>query len=99
MLKVLGRPTSINVRKVLWTCEEIGRLLDLEPYGSGFQPVDTPAFMALNPNAQVPVIVDDGLVLWKSNTICRYLAGQAQREDLLPAAPAARARDEQWTVR
>jgi glutathione S-transferase len=96
MLKVLGKPTSINVRKVLWTCEEIGRPIELEPYGSGFQPVDTPAFKALNPNAQVPVIVDDGLVLWESNTICRYLAGQARREDLLPTAPAERARVEQW---
>ena len=96
MLKVLGKPTSINVRKVLWTCEEIGRPIELEPYGSGFQPVDTPAFKALNPNAQVPVIVDDGLVLWESNTICRYLAGQAGREDLLPTAPAERARVEQW---
>jgi glutathione S-transferase len=96
MLKVLGKPTSINVRKVLWTCEEIGRPIDLEPYGSGFQPVDTPAFKALNPNAQVPVIVDGDLVLWESNTICRYLAGQARREDLLPSAPAERARVEQW---
>jgi glutathione S-transferase len=96
MLKVLGKPTSINVRKVLWTCEEIGRPLELEPYGSGFQPTDTPAFKALNPNAQVPVIVDGDLVLWESNTICRYLAGQARREDLLPSAPAARAQVEQW---
>lgn len=96
MLKVLGKPVSINVRKVLWTCEEIGRPLELEPYGSGHQPTDTPAFKALNPNAQVPVVIDDGLVLWESNTICRYLAAHAQREDLLPAAPAARARIEQW---
>jgi glutathione S-transferase len=96
MLKVLGKPTSINVRKVLWTCEEIGRAVDLEPYGAGFRPIDTPEFTALNPNALVPVIVDDGLVLWESNTICRYLAGRAQRDDLLPFAPAPRARVEQW---
>jgi glutathione S-transferase len=35
-------------------------------------------------------------VLWESNTICRYLAAQAGREDLLPSAPVARARVEQW---
>ena len=96
MLKLLGKPTSINVRKVLWTCEEIGRAFDLEPWGSGFRPTDTPEFKALNPNAQVPVIIDDGLVLWESNTICRYLVGVAGREDLLPTAPAGRARVEQW---
>jgi glutathione S-transferase len=96
MLKVLGKPSSINVRKVLWTCEEIGRPVELEPYGTGFKPTDTPEFKAMNPNAQVPVIVDDGLVLWESNTICRYLAAHAGREDLLPSAPGARARVEQW---
>jgi glutathione S-transferase len=96
MLRVLGKPSSINVRKVLWTCEELGLRFELEPYGAGFKATDTPEFRALNPNALVPVIVDDGVVLWESNTICRYLAGRAQREDLLPAAPAARARVEQW---
>jgi glutathione S-transferase len=96
MLRVLGKPSSINVRKVLWTCEELGLRYELEPYGTGFTPTDTPEFRALNPNALVPVIVDDGVVLWESNTICRYLAGRARREDLLPAAPAARARVEQW---
>ena len=96
MLRVLGKPSSINVRKVLWTCEELGLRVELEPHGAGFKATDTPEFRALNPNALVPVIVDDGVVLWESNTICRYLAGRAQREDLLPAAPAARARVEQW---
>ncbi|MEE7560914.1 M24 family metallopeptidase [Xanthomonas sp. Kuri4-2] len=39
---------------------------------------------------------DGELVLWESNTICRYLAAQAGRDDLLPAVPAQRARVEQW---
>ena len=45
----------------------------------------------INPNAKVPVILDGSLVLWESNTICRYLAGKHGRSDLLPADPAARA--------
>ena len=44
----------------------------------------------------MPVLVDGDFVLWESNTICRYLAGREGRSDLLPAAPAARARVEQW---
>ncbi len=64
--------------------------------GIGFTPTQSPAFLALNPNAQVPVIIDDNGVLWESNTICRYLVGLHQRHDLLPAAPAPRARVEQW---
>jgi glutathione S-transferase len=96
MLKILGKPTSINVRKVCWTCEELGLAFELEPWGSGFRPTDTPEFRALNPNALVPVLLDGDAVLWESNTICRYLAGRQGRTDLLPAEPLARARVEQW---
>jgi len=42
------------------------------------------------------VLRDGELVLWESNTICRYLAAKAGRTDLLPAEPPARARVEQW---
>ncbi|TQT37693.1 glutathione S-transferase N-terminal domain-containing protein, partial [Xanthomonas perforans] len=96
MLEIYGKPSSINVRKVLWLCDELGLDYTLHAYGSGFASVQTPEFRALNPNALVPVIRAGELVLWESNTICRYLAARSQRDDLLPAAPAARALVEQW---
>lgn len=96
MLQVLGKPTSINVRKVLWTCAELGLPHELQPFGAGFGPTDTPDFIALNPNAMVPVIRDGEFVLWESNAICRYLAGAHARADLLPTAPRERALVEQW---
>jgi len=96
MLKLLGKPSSINVRKVLWLCAELPLEIEHEAWGSGFRPTQTPEFLALNPNALVPVIRDGEFVLWESNTICRYLAGREGRVDLLPTAPAARARVEQW---
>ena len=96
MLKVLGKPTSINVRKVLWVCEELALPYALEPWGHGLRDPDTPEFRALNPNAQVPVLCDGDFVLWESNTICRYLAARAGRHDLLPEEPRARALVEQW---
>ena len=96
MLRLLGRASSINVRKVRWTCAEIGRPFEREDWGIGFRPTSDPAFLALNPNAQVPVIVDGEFVLWESNTICRWLAAEARRTDLLPAAPRERASVERW---
>jgi glutathione S-transferase len=96
MMRVLGRASSINVRKVLWACDEIGLVFEHEPWGAGVRSTDDPAFKALNPNALVPVLVDDGFVLWESNTICRYLAARAGRTDLLPADAAPRASVEQW---
>ena len=96
MLKILGKSTSINVRKVLWTCVEIGLPFEQEEWGSGFRSTDAAEFHALNPNAMVPVIQDGEFVLWESNTICRYLASQHARLDLLPAHPRERALVEQW---
>lgn len=96
MLKILGKASSINVRKVLWACSELGLAYEREDWGSGFQPTDTPAFLALNPNAMVPVIVDGDFVLWESNTILRYLANQHGGAHLYPAAPRARAAVDQW---
>lgn len=72
MLRVLGKASSINVRKVLWACAEIGIPFEREDWGSGFKSTQTPEFMALNPNAMVPVIQDDDFVLWGSNSIIRY---------------------------
>jgi glutathione S-transferase len=96
MLTILGKSSSINVRKVLWTCAELDLPYVLEQYGSGFLPTATPEFLRMNPNGMVPVIVDEGRSLWESNTICRYLAGKHGREDLLPAEPMARAQVEKW---
>ncbi|MBY0329403.1 MAG: glutathione S-transferase [Acetobacteraceae bacterium] len=95
-LRILGKASSINVRKVLWTCAEIGLDYRREDWGSGFASTRDPAFLVLNPNALVPVVEDDNGALWESNTICRYLAAEHGRTDLLPATPRARAEVECW---
>jgi glutathione S-transferase len=96
MLRILGKASSINVRKVLWTCAELGLSFEREDWGSGFQSTDNPDFLALNPNAMVPVLVDGDTVLWESNTICRYLAARNGAGRLLPVDSVRRAHVEQW---
>ena len=96
VLRVLGRQSSINVRKVLWTCEEIGVDYMQEDWGTGFASTRTPEFLALNPNGLVPVIESEDGILWESNTICRYLASRHGRDDLLPSDPWRRALVERW---
>ena len=95
-MRLLGRLSSINVRKVAWTLEEIEQDFVREDWGTGFRSTREPEFLALNPNGQIPVIEDENGVLWGSNPICRYLAAKAGRTDLLPADPARRARVDQW---
>jgi glutathione S-transferase len=82
MLRILGKAGSINVRKVLWACEEIG---------IAYSRADDGPELARNPNGLVPVIVDGGFVLWESNSIIRYLATKWDARSLLPHEPQARA--------
>jgi glutathione S-transferase len=90
MLRILGKASSINVRKVLWTCTELGLAYEHE------ETPDPAALLALNPNGLVPVIRDGERVLWESNSICRYLAAREGRHDLLPGEPWQRAQVERW---
>ena len=96
MLRIYGYSASINVRKVLWTCAELGLEYERQDWGSTFRPTSDPAFLALNPAGMVPVIDDGGAIIWESYTIIRYLAASRKRTDLLPANPAERAHVEMW---
>ncbi len=93
-LRVLGRVTSINVRKAVWALEELGVAYDREDWGMPLRDPKVPEFLSLNPNAQVPVIIDDGFVLWESNAVMAYLA--TKHGGLLPADSRGRALVDQW---
>jgi len=77
MLRILGRVTSINVRKVLWALDEIGVSYERDDWGLPNRDPKVPEFMALNPNAKVPVLVEDDFVLWESIAIMVYLNRKA----------------------
>ena len=96
MLNILGRTSSLNVRKVLWTCDELGLAYEREDWGKGFASTRSPEFLALNPNGLVPVLIDEQGALYESNTICRYLAARYGGGHLLPSEPRSRAVVEQW---
>jgi glutathione S-transferase len=86
-MRILGKASSINVRKVLWTCDEIG---------IAYTRADDGPELKQNPNGLVPVIVDGDFVLWESNSIIRYLANKWAAEALLPTEPQRRAEVDRW---
>ncbi|WP_447761032.1 glutathione S-transferase family protein [Pseudomonas moraviensis] len=97
MLKIWGRKNSSNVRKPLWAAEELGLAYEAIDAGGAFGVVDTPEYRAMNPNGRVPVIEDDGFVLWESNAIVRYLlAKHAPDSAWYPADAQARATADKW---
>ncbi|WP_342361977.1 glutathione S-transferase family protein [Terrarubrum flagellatum] len=98
MLKIWGRLNSINVQKVVWAAAELGLPFERIDAGMQFGVVDTPEYLAKNPNGLVPCVEDDGLVLWESNAIIRYLAAKHadRKPSLWPADPARRALADRW---
>jgi len=85
MLKIWGRATSSNVQKVLWCCAELGIEYERVDLGGPFGGNRDPEYLAMNPNGRVPTIRDDSLILWESNTICRYLAATRHGERCIRA--------------
>jgi glutathione S-transferase len=96
MLKIWGRTSSVNVQKVLWCADEIGLEYQRIEAGGAFGVTREAAYLAMNPNAVVPTIDDDGFVLWESNTIVRYLAAKHSAGSLYPSDPRSRAEGERW---
>ena len=96
MLKVLGRPNSINVQKVMWALGELGLEHEVVMAGGEYGQVDEAWYLAMNPNGRVPVIDDGGFVLYESNAIVRYLAELHGQGSLEPDDAAGRGLADQW---
>ncbi len=96
MLKIWGRLSSVNVQKVVWCADELGIAYERIEAGGKFGLVDSPEYRAMNPNGLVPVIDDDGFVLWESNAIVRYLANKHGAGTLYPTEAQTRASADRW---
>jgi glutathione S-transferase len=77
-----------------WALEEAGLRYETRLLGQGDQ--DRPEYRALQPFGQVPILEDDGLVLFESGAIVLHVGERS--EVLLPKEPGARARAIQWLV-
>lgn len=96
MLKVWGRTNSINVQKVLWCCAETGVEYERIDAGMQFGVNNTPEYKSMNPTGLVPMINDDGFVLWESHAIVRYLARKHGMGTLCPSDAKAAADADRW---
>src|SRR5258705_11473739 len=74
MLTVYGRKSSFNVQKVMWLVGELGLTHRHVELGGSYGGLDTPEFRAMNPHGRVPVVDDEGTIVWESHAILRYLA-------------------------
>ena len=96
MLEIWGRRNSSNVIPVMWAVGETGAAYRRHDVGGSFGGLDTPEYLAMNPNGLVPTLSDDGDILWESNAIVRYLAAKYCADDLWHADPARRSLSDRW---
>lgn len=96
MMEIYGRSGSSNAFKVFWIADELGLRYRRVETGGTHGGNDTPAYLAMNPNGKVPVLVDNGVALWESNAIVRYLAARHGAGSLWPEDPLVRADADRW---
>lgn len=96
MLKLYHNPYSQHVRRVAALLEEAAI-----PYEQVHVALDqgehmAPDYLAVNPNHQVPTLIDGNVRIHESNAILRYLCHKYELKDWYPTDPAVRATVEQW---
>lgn len=94
MTKLHGTSRSRSARS-LWALEELGVPYEHLPMPT--TDAKSPAHLKLNPNGHVPVLEDDGVVVWESMAINLYLADKYGGNSLWPSEPAGRAEAYKWS--
>ena len=95
-MKLYVLPPSPRAFKVIALKNHLGidcdvRIVDL---GKGDQL--TPEYIAMNPNKKMPVLEDDGFVLWESNAILFYLVSKRPESGLWPSEAKRQADVLRW---
>lgn len=96
MLTIWGRISSINVQKAVWAAGEVGQPFERIDVGGQFGGNREPAYLAKNPNGQIPTLEDGEVVIWESNSIVRYLAARYGAGWIWEEDPARRAEADRW---
>lgn len=95
-MRLYYHPMSSCSRRVLLVARQLGIQLELISVDLFRGEQNTPSFLQLNPNHQVPVLEDEGYVLWESYAIMQYLAELAQNKSLHPVSAQERADSSRW---
>ena len=85
---VLHTAATPNGRKVSIALEELELPYEVRAISLADEEQLKPEFLALNPNHKIPVLEDDGLVIWESGAILLHLA--EKYGGLIPKDPAGR---------
>jgi glutathione S-transferase len=95
-MKIYADPITINCRKVLAGLQLMNIPYERVhvDYFSGAQ--KNADYMAINPNAAMPSMIDGDLILWESNAILIYAAEKYGKHDVYPTDLKKRADINRW---
>lgn len=96
MISIYGSPRSSSGR-CFWCLEEVGISYEAKSVSFKERENKSEAYLELNPNGKVPVLVDGDFKIWESMAINFYLADKYKPE-LLGRDPMDRGLVQQWTI-
>jgi glutathione S-transferase len=92
MIKLYDFKSSPNCQRVKVVLAEKNLPYDIVPIDLRKQEQKTPEYLKLNPYGKVPVLTDDGTVLYESLIINEYLEEKYPTPPMLPKDPASKAK-------
>ena len=95
-MRLYHHPYSFNSRRAVMTALHLSAPVELVFVDLQKGEQRQPQFLALNPNHRVPVLEDEGFILWESHAIMQYLADKTPRQTVYPAETRARADVNRW---
>ena len=97
MITLHGAAASRASRSLL-ALEELGLSYRQAPLNPWSDAADAETLAPINPNRRIPVLDDDGLILWESMAINLYLADRYGGAPFWPQHPQDRAHVYQWSL-
>ncbi len=89
-------PRSVNCRKVLAGFDLLGTQYESVEIDYFAQDHKKPEFLEINPNGEIPALVDGDFILWESNAILTYAAERGGPTSTYPQEPKIRADIHRW---
>ncbi len=97
-MKLFYDPITVNCRKVVAGLDLIGAGYDEERLDYFAGDHKQSAYTEINPNAELPALIDDDLVLWESNAILVYACEKLGNKTAYPEDPKIRADITRWLL-
>ncbi len=95
-MRLYHHPMSSNARRAVMTAVHLEAKVDLVLVDLSKGAQREREFLRLNPNGKVPVLEDDGFLLWESHAIMQYVAEKAPAQTIYPREARARADVNRW---